>query len=90
VASDARAVTIVRLAWVTGAVRVVPLRVGGDANAAPVAPTRETVRSLRYPLARPVVLYTRGAPIGDARALVEVALGPEGQTALERAGYVSR
>ncbi|MFO0605565.1 MAG: serine/threonine-protein kinase [Polyangiales bacterium] len=88
VAADPAAVALVRLAWVNPSVRVVPLDVPHARE--PVAPTRDAVRAGLYPLARPVVLYTRGAPVGAAARLAELALSPAGQTLLERAGYVSR
>ncbi len=87
VARDPQAVALVRLAFVTSAVKVLTI---GPTPAAAVSPTREAVRSLRYPLARPVVLYTRGGPTGSTEALRRLALGPEGQTLLEGAGFVGR
>ena len=88
VARDPAAIALVRLAWVTGPVRVVPMRRDGSREA--VTPTRDTIRNGTYPLVRPVVLYTRGQPFGAERAALDFALGPQGQTLLERAGYVSR
>ncbi len=88
VASDPTAVALVRLAWINAAVRVVPITPSRSPD--PVAPTRDAIRSGRYPLARPVVLYTRGAPTGPDERLTQLALSPAGQTLLERAGYVSR
>jgi len=88
VASDPTAVALVRLAWVNASVRVVPVEPLRAREA--VAPTRDAIRSGQYPLARPVVLYTRGAPTGPDERLAQIALSPAGQTLLERAGYVSR
>ena len=88
VASDPSAVALVRLAWVTRAVRVVPVRPAGARE--PVAATRDTIRGGAYPLVRPVVLYTRAAPVGEADGLLRIALSAAGQTLIERAGYVSR
>jgi len=88
VASDSTAVALVRLAWVNASVRVVPIEPLRAREA--VAPTRDAIRSGQYPLARPVVLYTRGAPTGSDERLAQIALSPAGQTLLERAGYVSR
>lgn len=85
VAEDPRAVALVRLPWVRAGVRAVP--VVGEGS--PIAATRDTVRALQYPLARPLVLYTRAAPIGGARELLRAALSPAGQSVVERAGYVS-
>jgi len=65
----------------------VPVRVAGRE---PVAATRDAIRDGAYPLVRPVVLYSRGAPVGEADALLRIALSAAGQTLIERAGYVSR
>ncbi|MBI5513818.1 MAG: protein kinase [Deltaproteobacteria bacterium] len=88
VAQDPLAVALVRLAWVNDTVRVVPLQRGSHDD--PVAPSREAVRAGAYPLVRPVVLYTRGAPWGPWQDLVRAATSAEGQSLLERAGYLSR
>jgi ABC-type phosphate transport system substrate-binding protein len=88
VAADPRAVTLVRLAWVNDTVRAVPLQRGPHDPV--VAPTREALRSGAYALVRPVVLYTRGAPWGPWQDLLRAATSAEGQSHLERAGYLSR
>jgi serine/threonine protein kinase/ABC-type phosphate transport system substrate-binding protein len=88
VASVSDAIAVVRLAWVREGVRVVAI--ASPETRSPVLPTRETIRSGSYPLVRPVLLYSRGAPWGTASRLVRIAQSPAGQTALERAGYVSR
>jgi len=88
VASDPSAIALVRLAWVTPGVRVVPIE--GPRGRDPVAPTRDSIRAGSYPLARPIFLYSRGALIGAEARLASFALSPAGQTLVERAGYVSR
>lgn len=88
VARDPAAVALVRLAWVQPAVRVVPLL--APSTREPLAPTRDNIRAGLYPLARPVLLYSRGAPMGAEARLAAIALSPAGQTLVERAGYVSR
>jgi len=87
VARDPQAVALVRLAFVRETVKSLTL---GPTPTTAVAPTREMVRSLRYPLARPIVLYTRGGPAGSAEALRRAALSPVGQSRVERAGFVGR
>lgn len=89
VAMDPRAVALVRLAWVRPTVRALPL-LTGPRGAAPVAAERDTIRALQYPLARPVVMYTRGEPEGAVQELLRVATSVSGQSVLERAGYISR
>lgn len=53
-----------------------------------VAPTLETIAAGRYPLRRPLLLITRGAPAGDARTLVDFLLGVDGQALVEKHGYM--
>jgi len=87
VAQDPNAIALVRMVHLTPGVRA--LGVSGERGAA-VAPTRDAIRSGAYPLARPLVMYTRAAPIGPTLQLVTVAMSPEGQAAVERAGFVAR
>lgn len=87
VAQDPTAVALVRMVHLGPGVRAVPV-VGARGGA--VLPSRDAIRGGAYPLARPLMLYTRGGPIGPTLQLVNVALSPEGQAAVERAGFVAR
>jgi serine/threonine protein kinase len=87
VARDPNGIALVRLVHVTAAVRAVAVT---DARGATVRATRDTVRGGQYPLARPLRIYTRAAPIGPARALVDLALSAAGQQVMERAGFIAR
>ena len=87
VARSPEAVALVRLAFVRDSVKVLTI---GPTPATALRPTREDIRALRYPLARPLVLYTRGGPAGPAEALLRYALSPAGQSVLEQAGYIGR
>lgn len=59
--------------------------VGADGVA--YAPTEENVKSGKYPLARPLFNYTRGAPKGEAKAFIDFCLSPEGQKIVTQVGY---
>lgn len=48
------------------------------------APTDQNIRSGDYLLARPMLLATRGAPSGEAKALVDFLLSRDGQAVVER------
>lgn len=87
VAQDPNAIALVRMVHLAPSVRA--LGVAGERGAA-IAPTRDTIRGGSYPLARPLMLYTRAAPIGPTLQVVSLALGPEGQAAVERAGFIAR
>jgi len=62
------------------------LKVVGD-DGQPYAPTEENVRSGKYPLARPLFVYTRGAAIGEAKEFIDFCLSAEGQAVVTQVGY---
>ncbi len=45
------------------------------------------MKSGKYPLARPLFVYTRGAPKGEAKAFIDFCLSPEGQKIVTQVGY---
>ena len=59
--------------------------VGADGQA--YAPTEENVRSGKYALARPLFVYTRGAPAGETKSFIDYCLSPEGQAIVKDVGY---
>jgi phosphate transport system substrate-binding protein len=87
VARDPNGIALVRLVHVSPAVRAVSVV---DARGVAVRATRDAVRGGQYPLARPLRIYTRAAPIGPTRALVDLALSAAGQQVIERAGFIAR
>ena len=50
-------------------------------------PSAENVKSGKYPLARPLFVYTRGAPSGEAKAFIDYCLSAEGQAIVVEVGY---
>jgi phosphate transport system substrate-binding protein len=54
-----------------------------------VAPSKETVRSGKYPLARPLFMYTNGEPEGLVKEFIDFVLSEEGQKLVEEIGYIS-
>jgi phosphate transport system substrate-binding protein len=77
VAADPAAVGYVGMGWVKAGVASVA--VAPEAGAPSVAPTAEAVRTGRYPLYRPLLLYSRGDPQGELRRLLQFALAGEGR-----------
>lgn len=68
-------------------VRTIPI--DGGQGAGPIAPTRADVEAGRYaPLARPIFMYTDGAPTGAVREYLEFGLSVEGQELVAGEGYV--
>lgn len=53
-----------------------------------VAPTPENSISRRYPIARPLLMYTLGEPTGATKAYLDWIHSPAGQRIVREAGYV--
>jgi phosphate transport system substrate-binding protein len=54
-----------------------------------VEPNADDARNKKYPLARPLFLYTAGEPEGETKKFIDFALSDEGQKILAKAGAVS-
>ena len=72
------------LAYATDHVKIVPVSVSGGA---PVVPTVESAGDRTYPIARPLFMYTVGAPEGAVKEYMDWILSDEGQAILLRKGY---
>jgi phosphate transport system substrate-binding protein len=59
--------------------------VGKDGQA--WAPSAENVKSGKYPLSRPLFMYTRGKPAGEAKEFIDFCLSPAGQAIVTQVGY---
>lgn len=70
----------VGLGYVTSAVKAV------DVDG--VKASKETVLSNKYPIGRPLFMYTNGAPKGLAKEFIDYILSPEGQKLVEEEGFV--
>lgn len=86
VASDPRAIGFVGVAGI-GAAR--PLAVS-DTGTRALVPERLTLATEDYGLSRRLYLYSRPDASALATAFVEFALGPAGQSVVERIGFVSQ
>ncbi len=51
------------------------------------APSAENVKSGKYPLSRPLFMYTRGTPGGEAKEFIDYCLSAEGQAIVTQVGY---
>jgi phosphate transport system substrate-binding protein len=58
-----------------------------DESSPCVAPTIETAMNATYPIARPLFMYTRGAPEGEVKAYLDWILSEEGQCIILEVGY---
>ena len=86
VAADPDAIAYVGLGWLGTGVRAVPISPGAGQRA--VEPAAASVRDGSYPLYRPLLLYTRGAPHGETARVLQFALSPEGQALVAGNGFV--
>ncbi|BDG61594.1 phosphate ABC transporter substrate-binding protein [Caldinitratiruptor microaerophilus] len=86
VARTPEAIGYVGVGYVTPAVRAVP--VARTPAESPVPPAVPLIAGGRYPLVRPILLYTAGASSTAALAFVDYALGPDGQARVAEAGFV--
>lgn len=50
--------------------------------------TKENVLSGKYPLSRPLFMYTNGNPSGVVKDFIDFLLSPDGQKIVETSGYV--
>lgn len=73
------------LAYATPAVKMVPLRREEGAEA--VLPSVSTALDGSYPIARPLLMYTRGQPEGAVKAYLDWILSDEGQAIIAEKGY---
>jgi phosphate transport system substrate-binding protein len=65
--------------------------ISGDVKAVAVngiIPSRETVLNNKYPIGRPLFMYTNGEPKGLAKELLDFIKSAEGQKLVEREGFV--
>jgi len=53
-----------------------------------VKPSIETVNNGKYPIARPLFMYTPGEPQGDVKTYLDWIRGPEGQKIVGQLGFV--
>lgn len=52
-------------------------------------PSSDDVHNKSYPYARPTFFYTNGEPSGEAAKFLAFALSPEGQSIVEKVGFVT-
>jgi len=65
-----------------------PLAIAKDEKSEYEAPTIENVINGKYPISRPLFLYTNGEPIGLVKKFVDFTLSPEGQGIVKATEFV--
>ncbi|MFH1646983.1 MAG: PstS family phosphate ABC transporter substrate-binding protein [Chloroflexota bacterium] len=86
VAQNPKAIFYPGLGYVTDAVK--PLAIKKTPDSPPVLPSVATALDGTYPIARPLLFYTNGAPTGVIKDFVDYCLSPEGQAGVTEVGYV--
>jgi phosphate transport system substrate-binding protein len=86
VAADPDAVGYAGLGWVDDSVHALALSPGAGHVA--IAASAQTVRDGTYPVYRPLLMYTRGAPRGQVAAFLRFVLSPAGQELVAKHGFI--
>jgi len=90
VAADQGAIAYVGLAFALEAKATVKMLPVKSADGAPaVLPSDETVRAGKYPVARPLYLYTNGSSSPEVKAFIDFCLSDAGQKIVTETGYIS-
>ncbi|MCX5681411.1 MAG: phosphate ABC transporter substrate-binding protein, partial [Candidatus Omnitrophica bacterium] len=53
-----------------------------------VTASKETVLTNKYPITRPLFMYTNGKPVGVIRDFIDFVMGSEGQKIVDEQGFV--
>jgi phosphate transport system substrate-binding protein len=86
VAKNSKAIFYAGLGYVNDKVKPVGIKKTADDPA--VLPSVETALDGTYPIARPLLLYTDGAPQGIIKAFIDYCLSSEGQDKVIEVGFV--
>jgi phosphate transport system substrate-binding protein len=65
-----------------------PVFVAKDENSEYIAPTIENVKSGRYPISRPLFLYTNCKPQDNVKKFIDFVLSKEGQEIVLKTDFV--
>jgi phosphate transport system substrate-binding protein len=74
------------MGYVDGRIKV--LKVAVDEQAPFYAPTIELIQTNTYPISRPLIMYTKGEPVGLTKTFVDFVLSPEGQHIVRTLDFV--
>jgi phosphate transport system substrate-binding protein len=86
VAQNPNAIFYPGLGYLTDEVK--PLAIKQTADIPGVLPSVETALDGSYPIARPLLFYTKGEPTGVIKAFIDYCLSNEGQAKVTEVGYV--
>ncbi len=86
VANNPNAIFYPGLGYITSTVK--PLAIKKTADSLSVFPSVATALDGTYPIARPLLYYTSGAPTGIIKAFIDYCLSSKGQAKVTEVGYV--
>ena len=86
VARNPNAIFYPGLGYVTSAVKLLAIK--KTAGSPAVLPSVDTALDGTYPIARPLLYYTKGVPVGTIKAYIDYCLSSEGQKKVTELGYV--
>jgi phosphate transport system substrate-binding protein len=86
VARNPNAIFYPGLGYVTSQVKLVMIK--KTASEPGILPSEKTVLDGTYPISRPLLFYTNGAPTGVIKAFIDYCLSTEGQKKVTEVGYV--
>ena len=86
VARNPNAIFYPGLGYVTSAVNLLAIK--KTAGSPAVLPSVDTALDGTYPIARPLLYYTKGVPVGTIKAYIDYCLSSEGQKKVTELGYV--
>ena len=86
VASNPKAIFYAGLGYVNSTVKALAIK--KTASDLAVKPSVETALNGTYPISRPLLYYTNGAPTGVIKAYIDYCLSPDGQQKVLEAGFV--
>ena len=64
------------------------LKVAIDDNSPFYAPSIALIQNNTYPISRPLIMYTKGDPVGLTKTFLDFVLSPEGQQVVRRLDFV--
>jgi phosphate transport system substrate-binding protein len=74
------------LGYITKTVK--PVAIKKTANDSAILPSVKTALDGTYPISRPLLFYTNGAPTGVVKAFIDYCISTEGQKKVTEVGYV--
>jgi phosphate transport system substrate-binding protein len=87
ISQDKTGIGYVGVAYAKQRADVKILKISKDSSSFAYFPTKETVKSGEYPIARSLNFYTDGEPSGEVKAFIDFVLGSEGKAIVAEMGY---